>query len=54
MQEINIYLNNTYMCWLDKSFASKQEVLEIVNICPGMFKTNEDGFSNYIFSVIIF
>jgi hypothetical protein len=23
MQEINLYLNNSYMCWLDSAFASK-------------------------------
>jgi hypothetical protein len=28
MQETNLYLNNSYMCWLDKSFASKQKLVK--------------------------
>jgi hypothetical protein len=25
MQETGLYLNNTHMCWLDKSFASEEK-----------------------------
>jgi hypothetical protein len=28
MQETNIYLNNSYMCRLDKSFASKKKLVK--------------------------
>jgi hypothetical protein len=29
-RETNLYLNNAYMCWLDKSFASKLKLFSII------------------------
>jgi hypothetical protein len=30
MQETNLYLNNSYMCWLDEAFASKYKLFSII------------------------
>jgi hypothetical protein len=58
MQETNFHLNYSYMCWLEKSCASKYKQQSVLfnylkRNCSSMFEINKPSFSNSMFSVIV-
>jgi hypothetical protein len=55
-RKTNLYLNNSYMCWLDNyvvPYNNKVFISYLKCNCYSMFKINKHRFSNHILSIIL-